>query len=297
MIFSLRLTGIDWYDAVVNAFATAGTGGFSVLNNSIQGYMNPATEWVIALFMVIFSINFNLYFFILIRKFKGIIRNEELRVFGLLVIISTVTMTINLWTSGAFSTLGECIRASFFQVASISSTTGFSSVDYSAWPELSKSIIILLTFVGACAGSTAGGLKISRIIIILKTVRLRIKKMLKPREVISLKLDGDSIPLEVGNGAMNYLSIYTVFFIISLLLISLNGKDFITTFTSVLTCINNVGPGFGEVGPAGNFYNFSPLSKIILSLDMLFGRLEIIPMIILLSPSTWRGFGKAEKPF
>ena len=297
MTVTLCLAGLPLYDALVNSFATAGTGGFSVLNNSIAGYNNPAAEWIIAIFMVVFSVNFNLYFFILIRKFKAILRNEELRVLFALLFASTATIVINLCSSGAFTDIGECIRATFFQVASISSTTGFATVDYSHWPELSKNIIILLTFIGASAGSTAGGIKISRIIIILKTMRLRIKKMLKPREVITLKLDGDSIPLEVGNSAMNYIVIYAAFFILSLFLISFNGKDFTTTFTSVLTCLNNVGPGFGEVGPAGNFYAFSPISKIILSLDMLFGRLEIIPMIILLSPSTWKGFNKSEKPF
>jgi trk system potassium uptake protein TrkH len=152
-------------------------------------------------------------------------------------------------------------------------------------------------FIGASAGSTAGGLKISRIIIILKTVRLRIKKMLKPREVIPLKLDGDSIPVEVGNSAINYISIYLVFFIISMILIAFNGKDLTTTFTSVLTCISNAGPALGEVGSAGNFSGFSAFSKIIFSLIMLFGRLEIIPMIILISPSTWRGFTKTDAAF
>lgn len=297
MVVCLMIAGLDPYHALVNAFSTAGTGGFSVLDNSIAGYGNPAVEWIVAIFMVIFSVNFNLYFFILIRKFKAVLKNEELRILFSILLISTVTVAVNVGKAGAFDSVHDCIRAAFFQVASVSSTTGFSTVDFTAWPDISKNLLILLMFIGASAGSTAGGLKISRIIIILKTVRLRIKKMLKPREVIPLKLDGDSIPVEVGNSAINYISIYLVFFILSMILIAFNGKDLTTTFTSVLTCISNAGPALGEVGSAGNFSGFSAFSKIIFSLIMLFGRLEIIPMIILISPSTWRGFTKTDAAF
>lgn len=297
MVVCLIIAGLEPYHALVNAFSTAGTGGFSVLNNSIAGYGNPAVEWIIAVFMVVFSVNFNIYFFILVRKFKAVLKNEELRALLALLFFSTVTIAINVGRSGAFDSVHDCIRAAFFQVASLSSTTGFTTVDFTLWPEISKNLLVLLIFIGASAGSTAGGIKISRIIIILKTVRLRIKKMLKPREVIPLKLDGDSIPIEVGNSAINYISIYLVFFICSTILIGLNGKDLVTTLTSVLTCISNAGPALGEVGSAGNFADFSAFSKIVFSLIMLFGRLEIIPMIIILSPSTWRGFTKGETAF
>ena len=297
MVVCLMIAGLEPYHALVNAFSTAGTGGFSVLNNSIAGYGNPAVEWIIAVFMVVFSVNFNIYFFILVRKFKAVLKNEELRALLALLFFSTVTIAINVGRSGAFDSAHDCIRAALFQVASLSSTTGFTTVDFTLWPEISKNLLVLLIFIGASAGSTAGGIKISRIIIILKTVRLRIKKMLKPREVIPLKLDGDSIPIEVGNSAINYISIYLVFFICSAILIGFNGKDLVTTLTSVLTCISNAGPALGEVGSAGNFAGFSAFSKIVFSLIMLFGRLEIIPMIIILSPSTWRGFTKGETAF
>jgi trk system potassium uptake protein TrkH len=300
MVAALLIAKMPIYDALVTAFGTAGTGGFSVLNDSIAGYNSPAVEWIVASFMVVFGINFNMYFFLFIRKLKPILKSEELRIFLILIVVSTALISVNVWTSVEYhcESVSECIRDAFFQVTSILSTSGYATTDYNLWPSFSKNLIILLTFFGACAGSTAGGLKISRLIIIFKTMRLRIKKVLKPREVISLKLDGDTLPLETGNSAMNYLAIYSVLLFVSIFLVTFDGKDFLTSFTATLTCINNVGPGMGDiVGPVGNFSSFSYFSKIILSIDMLFGRLEIIPMIIILSPSTWRGFSRKDIPF
>ncbi len=297
MTTALLCTGMPLYDSLVNTFATAGTGGFSVKNASIAAYNNPAAEWVIASFMLIFGINFNLYFFILIKKLRPIAKNEELRVYLLLTVIFTTLIAVNIWNSACstFSSVEECIRASFFQVTSIMSTSGYSTVDFNLWPEFSKSILLLLMFTGACAGSTAGGLKLSRIIIIFKTIRLRIKKMLKPNTVIPLKLDGNSIPQETGRNAINYLSIYVVILILTTFVISINGFDLVTNLTATVSCFNNVGPGFGDViGPMGNYSSFSPFSKLVLSFAMLFGRLEIFPMIIMFSPSSWKSHRKNE---
>jgi len=282
MIIALLLCGLPFYDSTVSALATAGTGGFSVLNNSIAGYNSAAVEWVVALFMFLFSINFNLYYFILIGRAKEIFRNEELRTF--LVIFLTSVTAIALNTFHMFEKISDCIRASFFQVMAIMSTTGFSTVDFNEWSEFSRTVMMILMIMGACAGSTAGGLKISRILILVKSVGCEIKHMLRPKSVNVVRLDGEVIPDETVHAANRYLTFYTVIIMISIFLISFNGFDSVTNFTAVLTCINNVGPGFEAVGPAGNFADFSWFSKIVFSLDMLFGRLEIMPMIILLFP-------------
>ena len=289
MTLALLLTGMPLYDSVVNSLATAGTGGFSVKNASIGGYMNPAAEWVIAAFMLIFGVNFNIYFFIIVKKFKMILKNEELKVYIALCLISTVLITGNVWqgVSESFEGVADCIRAAFFQVTSIMSTTGYTTVNYELWPEFSKALLIFLTLLGASAGSTAGGLKLSRAIILIKTVGLNIKRVLKPNSVNVLRLDGDALPDETEKNATNYFVLYTLLMIGFTMIIAIDGKDFTTTITSVITCFNNVGPGLAAVGPAGNFAGFSYFSKIIFSIAMLFGRLEIMPMLIILSPTTW----------
>jgi trk system potassium uptake protein TrkH len=292
---ALLFTGMRLYDSVITSFSTAGTGGFSVMNSSIMGYNNPAAEWIIAIFMILFGVNFNLYFFLLIKRWKNVLKNEELRAYFAIIIASVTVITVNLYTSmrQSFDSIWHCIRAAFFQVASIMSTTGFVSMDFELWPNLSKTVLLMLMLVGASAGSTAGGIKVSRLVIILKTLRLRIKKMLKPNAVIPLRLDGEPIPSTTGNTAVNYLALYSVIMAAVMLLISIDGKDILTTVTATVTCLNNVGPGLGNiVGPMYNFSTFSDFSKIILSFTMLFGRLELIPMIIILSPSTYRHWRK-----
>lgn len=286
---ALLFTGMPLYDSVVNALATAGTGGFSVKNASIGSYMNPAAEWIIAIFMFIFGVNFNLYFYIIIKKFKLILRNEELRAYIAICILSTLFITLNVWNGiqGSFSSVSDCIRAVFFQVASIMSTTGFATMNYDLWPEFSRAMMVFLTLIGASAGSTAGGLKISRIIILLKTIRLNIKRLLKPNSVNTLRLDGEALDERTEKTATNYFTLYTIALIILILALSTDGKDFTTTVTAAITCFNNVGPGLGLVGPMGSFAVFSPFAKLLLSFAMLFGRLEIIPMLVILSPSTW----------
>lgn len=286
-VIALLFTGLPLYDSLVNAFGTAGTGGFSVMNESIAGYNNPAAEWVISVFMLIFGINFNLYFFILIGRWREILKNEELRVYLSLAAISVAVICIQTYHS--FENFGECIRASFFQTTSLISTSGFSTRDFSQWPGLTKMLLVFLMFTGSCAGSTAGGVKLSRLLIVFKNTIREIRHMLHPRSVNTVRIDGEPVPEETVRSAVNYIALYLTVLIISAIAISVDGYGFETNFTGALACLNNIGPGLGDVvGPAGNFSGFSVFSKIVLSLDMLFGRLEIMPMIILFSPSTWR---------
>ena len=273
------------YDAAVNSLATAGTGGFSVLNSSIGGYGNPAAEWVIAVFMFLFGVNFNLYFFILIGRVKEIFKNEEFRVYIGMCAVSTALIFINILNMAG--SVGDQIRAAFFQVTSIVSTTGFTTVNYvSDWPEFSKTLLVLLTLIGGCAGSTAGGLKLSRVIIVFKGILCRIKKILRPQSVNVVKIDGEAVPNDTVNSAMGYMSIYWLLIVVVTLIVSLDGFDFATNSTAVLTCINNVGPGLGEV--ASNFALFSDGIKVVFSFLMLIGRLEIMPMLIFFSPIAWK---------
>lgn len=286
-VIALLFTGLPLYDSLVNAFGTAGTGGFSVMNESIAGYNNPAAEWVISVFMLIFGINFNLYFFILIGRWREIFKNEELKVYLSLAAISVAVICVQTYHS--FENFGECIRASFFQTTSLISTSGFSTRDFSQWPGLTKMLLVFLMFTGSCAGSTAGGVKLSRLLIVFKNTMREIRHMLHPRSVNTVRIDGEPVPEETVRSAVNYIALYLTVLIISAIAISVDGYGFETNFTGALACLNNIGPGLGDVvGPAGNFSGFSVFSKIVLSLDMLFGRLEIMPMIILFSPSTWR---------
>ena len=282
----LVLCRMPLYDSVVNALATAGTGGFSVLNNSIAGYNNPAAEWVLAIFMILFGINFNLYYFVLIRRWREAVKNEELHVFLIMVLLSTAVIAVNTWK--LFEGAEVCIRTAFFQVTSIISTAGYSTVNYDLWPELSKTVIILLTLTGACAGSTAGGLKLSRVIILVKSTFREIRHVLRPRSVNVVRLDGEAVSDETVRSATSYLALYLILFVLTVLLLSIDGYSLETNLTATLACINNVGPGLKEVGPAGNFSCYSLFSQALLTLNMLLGRLEIIPMLILLSPYSWK---------
>ena len=286
-IVALLLCGLPFYDALVSTFATAGTGGFSVLNASIGGYGNPAAEWVIGIFMLLFGINFNLYFFVLIGRFREFFRSEELRVYLLIVAASTVLITANtLSVSASFS---DCVRDAFFQVTSVSSTTGFTTLDYDAWPTLSKVLLLVLTAIGASAGSTAGGLKVSRVIILFKNAIREVRQAVRPRSVNLTRLDGEVLREETVRATFGYLTVYLLLLVFGTVLLSFDPFGSLdTNFTATLTCLSNVGPGLGAVGPAGNFAGFSALSKLLLSFLMLVGRLEIFPMLILFSPTTWK---------
>jgi len=281
MIISLKLCGLSFYDSIVSSLATAGTGGFSVLNDSIAGYNNPAAEWVIATFMFLFGLNFNLYFYIIIGKIAYVFKSEEFKVYVALCATSTALVTVN--TFKFFGNLGDAVRGSFFQVATIMSTTGFATVNFDLWPEFSKAILVLLMLVGACAGSTAGGLKISRVIILIKHAACEIKHMMHPGSVNVVRLDKEPIDRETVRKATTHLTIYVLILVLSTLLISVDGFSFTTNITAVISCINNIGPGLDVVGPVGNFAGYSAFSKVILSVVMLVGRLEIMPMMVLLA--------------
>lgn len=290
-VIALLIARLPLYDALVTSFGTAGTGGFSVLNDSIAGYHNPAAEWIIAVFMLIFGINFNLFFLLLIRKWREVLKSEELRVY--LSIAAAATAVVCIQTFKTSEGIEHCIRTSFFQVTSIVSTSGFSTTDFNVWPSLTKALLVFLMFIGSCAGSTAGGVKVSRIIIVFKNTVREIRHMLHPRSVNTVRMDGEPVPEETVKSAVNYIALYLAVLIASVLFVSFDrfgfeGFSFETNFSGVMACLNNIGPGFGHVGPAGNYADYSVFSKIILSFDMLFGRLEIMPMIILFSPVTWR---------
>lgn len=286
LVILLVLGGMPLFDSLCHAFGTAGTGGFGVKAASIGYYDSYYLQTVIAVFMVLFGVNFNFYFFLLMRKFKTAFRNTEVWVYLGIVILSTLIVAANVLSM--FPTVYEALHHAFFSVSSIITTTGFATVDFNQWPILSQIMLVLLMVIGACAGSTGGGLKVSRIVIVFKAAAHEVHKLLHPRTVKVLTMDGKQIGQETVSGVFGYLVVYVAVIVISILLVSLDNFDAVTSTTSVLATINNIGPGLAMVGPAGNFAFFSPLSKVVLTLDMLFGRLELFPMLILLMPSTWR---------
>ena len=287
---ALLICKMPLFDAVTTALATAGTGGFSVRNAGIAAYMNPAAEWVIAAFMVIFGVNFNLYYLIVKRRFKEAIKNEELIVFLSIILLTTVSIMINIKTvfPDMFASAGELVRTSFFTVASIISSTGFTTADFNNWPEFSRLLIILIMFCGACAGSTGGGMKVIRIIILIKSGIKEVGHALHPRNVKGVRIDGKKVSGETVKSVLAYFALEMMIIAGSVLVLSFENFDMTTTVTSVITCMHNIGPGLNIVGPTGSFATYSVLSKIILVFDMLAGRLEILPMLVLLSPATWK---------
>ena len=278
--------GMPVFDSIVNSFATAGTGGFGILNGSIASYNSVYAEMVIAVFMMLFGINFNVFYFILIGKFRAAFKNEEVKWYLGIIAASVVAIAVNI--TSVYNSVSEAFRYSFFQVSSVMTTTGFSTANFDLWPTFSKVILVLLMFIGACAGSTGGGLKISRVIILIKTALREVRYAINPRGVHAIRCDGETIPHEVVVNTSSYFAVYMIFQALSTLLISIDGLDFTTTVTAVVACFNNIGPGLSLVGPEGNFSMFSDFSKIILSFDMLLGRLEIFPLIIIFAPSAWK---------
>ena len=280
--------GMPVYDSIVNSFATAGTGGFAIKNASIAAYDSAYIDYVIGIFMFLFGVNFNLYYLILIGHVGEALRSEELRWYLIITGVSTVLIAADIYE--IFGTVGESVRYAFFQVTSVMSTTGFATSDYNAWPALSKVILALLMFCGACVGSTTGGIKVGRIILLVKSGLREVKYMLHPRAVVAVRSEGKPVERDVLRGANSYMIVYIMLFTASLFLVEMVEEcDLVTGFTAVSACLNNVGPGLGEVGPAGNFSALTPFTKILLSVDMLAGRLEIFPLLMLFAPSTWRG--------
>lgn len=283
----LMFAGMNLYDAVIHAMGTAGTGGFSNMNASIAAFNSPAIEWIITIFMFIFGINFALYFQVLKGNIKGFFKNEELRYYLLIILAAFIFITFNILSLNGGDVMLS-IRQSAFQVSSIVTSTGFATVDFNFWPTLSKLIIVMLMFVGAMAGSTGGGIKTVRIVIMLKAIKREINKIIHPKRVNSVKIDGKTVDEDIIQGVFLFIGAYIIISLIAIFIISFDNFDVVTTVTSVITTMSNIGPGLEVVGPAGNFAAFSPLSKIVLSFCMLVGRLEIYPMLIMFSPSIWR---------
>lgn len=283
-IVCLLLGGMPVFDSFCIAFGTAGTGGFAIKNSSMGGY-SYFLQTVVTVFMFLFGVNFSLYYMLLLRKFKAVFKNEELRLYFGIAAGSIVLIAINI--SRMYNTVYESVHHAAFQVVSIMTTTGYGTVDFEQWPAFSKAILLSLMFIGASAGSTGGGLKVSRVLLLMKSIRRTIRKALHPRRVQPVYMDGRAVSEEVCDNVNAYLAIYCVILVLSFAIISVDGFSIGTNFSAVASCFNNIGPGFELVGATQNFSIYSDLSKIILSLDMLLGRLEIFPLLLLFSPDTW----------
>lgn len=285
-IIFLLVGGMNLYDSIIHSFSTAGTGGFANHNSSVAYYDSAYIDGVVTVFMILFGINFNMYFLLLIKDVKSVWKNEEVRAYLGIIVAATLVITCNVLS--IYKEPLKAFRYSIFQVASIITTTGFATADFNLWPELSKCILLLIMVIGACAGSTGGGVKVSRFLILWKSILKQVKGMLHPKSVNVVKVNGKKISNETLQGVYAYFSAYVFVFGISVLLVALDNFDFATTISGVLTTLSNVGPGISRVGPIENFQSFSVLSKIVFSMDMLIGRLEIFPFLMICSPSFWR---------
>ena len=284
-VIALLLGGMTLFDAMTTSFATAGTGGFGIYNDSIGGY-SAAIQWIVAIFMVLFGVNFNVYYLLWDRKLHQALRSEEVKVYLAIIALTTAMIVLN--TRSLYTSIGTGIRDAFFQVTSIITTTGFSTTDFDAWPELSKCVLVILMFIGACASSTGGGMKVSRIIIAFKLVAKELRVFVHPRSIKSIRIDGRVVDEDVKTSVGGYFMLYAILFALSVLIVSDDNFDFATNFTAVAATINNIGPGLSQVGPTCNFGDFSIVSKITLMFDMLAGRLELFPILVLLTPSSWK---------
>lgn len=278
--------GMPLFDSLLHAFGTAGTGGFGIKNNSLAYYDSAYIDYVIAIFMMIFGVNLSIYYLVIMRRFKSIVNNAELKWYLAIMLGVSVVIAVNIMP--IYNTFGEAFRYSFFQTSSVMTTTGYSTADFVRWPMLSQILILTVMFIGGCVGSTAGGLKVMRFMVLTKTAIQRIKKTVSPRRVMSVKINEKRLDPNFVSGIVAYFVIYIIFIGVSTLLVSLDNMDFTTTFTAVVASVNNIGPGLGAVGPTGNFGSFSTLSKIVISIDMLAGRLELYPVLVLVLPSTWK---------
>ena len=286
-IVLLLAGGMPAFDAVTLSFGTAGTGGFGIRNDSIASYA-PYLQNVITVFMVLFGINFNFYFFLLLGKWKRSLQMEEVHWYLAIIGIAAVIILID--TRSFFGSFGESARHVFFQIGSVITTTGYATTDFNLWPQLSKMVMVLLMFIGACAGSTGGGFKVSRVILLHKYYKKERRRMLHPTSVGTVCVDGKAIPHEIVHTTCVFLAAYVLLFFTSLLLVSFDENDFTTNFTAVLATLNNIGPGLAGVGPTRNFADFSWPVKLVLIFDMLAGRLELFPMLVLFNRETWRRF-------
>ena len=286
LLVLLLAGGMPLFDSLINVFGTAGTGGFSNHGASIAYYDSAYFDIVIGVFMLLFGVNFNIYFLFLLRRFRESLGSEELHWYLGIVGFAVITIAINI--HGIYGSFLQSLRHSFFQVSSVITTTGFATMDFDQWPQYSRTILVLLMFIGACAGSTGGGLKVSRVVLLVRTARRGMHRMIHSRSVEHIRFGGRITEEETISACLVYLAVYCMLMAASVVLVSLDNFTFEDNTTAVIACLNNIGPGLGMVGPAGNFSAFSPLSKLVLSFDMLAGRLELFPVLLLFSPSMWR---------
>ncbi len=284
----LAAGGMDIFEAVCIAFGTAGTGGFALVPSSIGGY-SPYIQWVVAVFMMLFGVNFGIYYLILQRQFKKVVRNSELWMY--LGIMLAATGLIFLYVRPVYG-VTDGLRQSFFQVSSIMTSTGFATVDFNLWPQFARTLLVSLMLIGACAGSTGGGFKVSRVLMLFKSMKREVRRSLHPNTVGKVHIDGEAVSAETISNTYAYLVAYCLIIIFSTLLLAFDGNTFETNITAVIACLNNIGPGLDMVGPMGGYAGFSVVSKIVLILNMLLGRLEIFPMLIIFVPGVWK---KARK--
>jgi len=276
--------GMPAFDSILHTFGTAGTGGFGIKSDSIAGYA-PHLQWIITVFMLLFGINFNLYYLLLIRNIRSAVRSTELWCYLGIVSAAIAIITCNILP--AYSSIGESLRHAAFQVASIMTTTGYATTDFDLWPQLSKGVLFLLMIIGACAGSTGGGMKVSRVVILARNARQNLARMLHPRSVRVVHFEGKPVEKTTLEGLSTYVTLYFFMIFLGFLFLCLEPFDFETNLTAIVSCFNNIGPGFGAVGPVRSYADYSDFAKMLLSAAMLLGRLEIIPIMIAISPSTW----------
>ncbi len=279
-------TKMGLYDAVTTALSTAGTGGFSVLNDSIAGYNSPLIEWIIIVFMFLFGLNFSLILFFFTGRFKIAFKNNQFTAYLIINILSVILISVSIYN--IYGNISDTIRNAAFNVNTIMSTTGFCTVDFDQWNTFCKVLLVMLMFCGASVGSTGGGLKITRIMIYFKQLSSRIKRTLKPNSVMKIRINGIAVDSKVIHATNEYLLIYLIIMCFSLILVSINNFDTTTTFTSVVACLNNIGPGLSVIGPTGNYASFSLFSKLVFCFDMLAGRLELFPILLIFSRSTYK---------
>jgi trk system potassium uptake protein TrkH len=284
-IISLWIMGMSFFEAVCTSCATAGTGGFGIYNSSIANF-STLIKWDVTIFMILYGINFNVYFLILARKFKNILKIEEVRTYLLVIVGAVLIITLNIFKT--YDSFGMALTDAAFQVASIITTTGFATCDFNLWPALSKTILVLLMITGACAGSTGGGLKFSRVLILIKAVRQEINSFIHPRSVKAVGMDDRTVDKTVVKSVCVYAVLFALIYFGSVFIVSIDKYDMVTNFTAVLATMNNVGPGFEVVGATGNYAGFNYLSKIVFIFDMLAGRLELYPILLLFVPMMWK---------
>ncbi len=286
-IIFLMFGNMSFFEALNTGVATAGTGGFGIKNDSM-GSFSPYIQWVVTIFMILFGVNFNAYYYMLYRKFKKALHIEEVRCYFIIILVAIAILFFNILdtTAGVF----EALTQASFQVASVITTTGFSTVDFTTWNQTCQTVLVLLMFIGACAGSTGGGIKVSRIVIMIKTVFKELGSYIHPKNIKKINFEKKPVEHDVVRSINVYFITFVILYALSVLLLSVDGKDLVTNFTATVATINNIGPGLSEVGPACNFNSFSVFSKYVLMFDMLAGRLELFPLLILFHPKIWRDF-------